>query len=749
MCELWYRSPAATWDEALPVGNGRLGAMVHGRTTTELLQLNEDSVWYGGPGDRTPVGASRYLQQLRQYIRKGAHAEAEELVRRVFFAHPISQRHYEPLGTLFLDFGHLESEVTEYRRSLDLQRGITRVQYMHTGVHFEREVLASHPDAVIAIRVRASEPVEFVVRLTRMSDLEYETNEYLDDVAVDDNCVTMHVTPGGRNSNRACCKVAIRCDDPDGATIARVGGRKLMVRARETLLLVAAQTTYRYQDIDGRAALDVADALRWSTEEIWSRHIEDYQQLYARMTLAMSPDASHIPTDERIKHSRDPGLVSLYHNFGRYLLIASSREGNGNKVLPANLQGIWNPSFHPAWGSKYTLNINLQMNYWPANVCNLAECEMPLFYLLERIASAGQKTAHEVYGCRGWAIHHCTDIWVDTAPVDQWMPATLWPLGGAWLCFHVWERFLFSKDEMFLRRMFPVLRGCVEFLLDFLVEDATGQYLVTSPSLSPENLFYDAEGRQGVLCEGSTIDMQLVDAVFHAFIQSVNILNLKDDLVSRVNHASERLPPARIGSFGQLQEWTADYAEVEPGHRHVSHLWALYPGHTILPGRTKDLAAACAVTLARRQAHGGGHTGWSRAWLVNLHARLRAADECGRHVEQLLAQSTLPNLLDTHPPFQIDGNFGATAGIVEMLVQSHEEGIIRLLPACPDSWKAGSIRGVKARGGFELDFRWEDGFIVGEVLIRSSLGLNVVVYFPHDGPQVQIQGEGIHNIHAP
>ncbi|KAH8424075.1 glycoside hydrolase family 95 protein [Aspergillus melleus] len=744
MSELWYQSPAGSWDEALPVGNGRLGAMVYGRTDTELLQLNEDSVWYGGPQSRTPTDALRHLPQLRELIRNGDHEEAEKLVRLAFYSHPISQRHYEPLGTLFLEFGHKWEDVAEYRRSLDLRNGKTQVQYDYKGVQFEREILASHPDAVIAIRIRASESTAFVVRLSRMSELEYETNEYLDDVSTDGHRITMHATPGGRDSNKACCAVNIRCNDH--GTVTKIGN-SLLVNSRDVLLFVAAQTTYRCQDVDHAVYADLAGAMRFSTAKIWSRHINDYLSLYGRMELIMGPDASDLPTDERLKSAHDPGLIALYHNYCRYLLISCSRDGE--KPLPATLQGIWNPSFHPPWGCKYTLNINLQMNYWPAQMSNLAECEMPLFHLLQRIAEAGKETAQRMYGCRGWTVHHCTDIWADTAPVDKWLPATLWPLGGAWLCTHIWENFRFNGNKTFLRQMFPVLRGCVEFLLDFLIEDISGSYLITNPSVSPENSFYDAHGSPGVLCEGSTIDIQLVNAVLDDFVKSIEVLGIDDTLLPAVRNTQKRLPPMRIGCFGQLQEWNTDFAEVEPGHRHVSHLWALYPGDRILPEKTPDLAEACSKTLQRRETSGGGHTGWSRAWLINLHARLRAAENCAQHLDRLLAQSTLPNLLDTHPPFQIDGNFGAGAGILEMLIQSHEEGIIRLLPACPSSWRTGSLQGVRARGGFELAFDWKDGMIQGSVVVRSLLGHRTVLYFPNDGARVEVQGEGVHLIKAP
>ncbi|KAL4810035.1 hypothetical protein BDV18DRAFT_150431 [Aspergillus unguis] len=696
MSELWYNTPATEWAEALPIGNGRLGAMVYGRTDTELIQLNEDSVWYGGPQNRIPENALENLPQLRELIRKGAHKEAEKLVRRAFFASPNSQRHYEPLGTLFLDFDHAPEEVNQYRRSLDLKKGIAHMQYEHNGVSIHRQMLASYPDDVLAIRVQASQSIEFSVRLSRLSELEYETNEFLDDISVDGQSITMHVTPGGKNSDQACCQVTIRCDDDHGQSkIERVGGN-LVVNSRDALVVIAAQTTFRCEDIDKATRSDVRSALAFATDDIWCRHINDYQSLYGRLELQLGPDGSDISTDQRIKRARDPGLIALYLHYSRYLMISSSRPGKGEKpeyVLPATLQGIWNPSFHPPWGCRYTLNINLQMNYWPANVGNLSECEEPLFALLERIATNGTETARKMYGCRGWTCHHNIDKWADTAPVESWMPATLWPLGGAWLCTHILEHFRYTGDKGFLLGRFPVLRGCVEFLLDFLIDDACGQYKVTSPSLSPENTFRDGSSKAGVLCEGSAIDTQIVRAVLEGFMAAARILDISDELLPGVKDTLRRLPPMRIGSKGQLQEWMTDHDEVEPGHRHVSHLWALYPGNYITAETAPELAKACAVTLQRRQAAGGGHTGWSRAWILNLHARLGAADECAKHLEQLLARSTLPNLLDTHPPFQIDGNFGGGAGILEMLVQSHEE-----------AWSKGRLRGVRARGGFELDF---------------------------------------------
>ncbi|KAJ5861701.1 Alpha-L-fucosidase [Penicillium soppii] len=742
MSEIWYKKPAGDWNSALPVGNGRLGAMVYGRTDTEMLQLNEDSVWYGGPQDRNPKDALEHLPRLREAIRAGDHAKAEKIAKLAFFANPMSQRNYEPLGTLFLDFGHDPKQVTNYRRSLNLANAVAHVSYEYQAVHFEREVLASHPDNVIAIHVRSSSKAEFVVRLTRMSDLEFETHEWLDDVGADNNSITMHVTPGGKNSNRACCIISVRCMDAE-SKITKIGNN-LVVNSSDTLLVIAAQTTFRHENINQQTKTDAENALRVSPDDLNARHISDYQSLWNRMELQLGPESPEIPTDQRLTSSRDPGLIALYQNYSRYLLIACSR--NGDKSLPANLQGIWNPSFHPAWGSRFTINVNLQMNYWLSNSCNLSECELPLFDLLERMADSGRATARIMYGCRGWAAHSNTDIWADTAPVDRWMPASIWPLGGAWLCYHIWDHFQYTGDDKFLRRMFPTLRGCVEFLLDFLIEDAEGKYLTTSPSVSPENSYYDHVGQTGVLCEGSSIDIQIVSAILSAFESCTMRLDIQDDLVPKVQETMSRLPPMQISDAGYLQEWATDFAEVEPGHRHTSHLWALHPGNAIIPEHTPELAKASGVVLRRRAEHGGGHTGWSRAWLINLHARLLDAEQCNEHLDLLLAKSTLPNLLDSHPPFQIDGNFGGGAGIIEMLVQSHELGVVRILPACPKHW-SGFIRGVRARGGFELQFKWENGYVVDKVKIKSNFGKKLLVVL--NGAQFEITGHGEHTIEAP
>ncbi|KAH7170107.1 alpha-L-fucosidase [Dactylonectria macrodidyma] len=719
---LHYSGPATEWAQALPIGNGRLGCMIHGRPSTELWQLNEDSVWYGGAQDRTPRDAFKHLPTLRQLIRDAKHAEAEELVRTAFFSSPATMRHYEPLGSCYVEFGH-NGEVTNYRRFLDLETAVHTVKYDHGGISHERQSFASYPDGILATRITSSKPIRFVIRLNRVGEQEWDSNEFLDSVRSAGNRIVLHATPGGRNSNKLCIVLGV-CVPADGSVEA-IGG-SLIVHASSCVVAIGSYTTYRHEDPELTAGQRVDAALRKPWENLVATHLKDYQELFTRTSLSLQPNACHIPTDERIKDHRDPGLVALYHNYGRYLLISSSR--NTSKALPANLQGIWNPSFSPPWGCKFTININIQMNYWPAGPSNLFESALPLLNLLQRMAVRGEITAKTMYGCRGWCAHHNTDIWADTDPADKWMPSTLWPLGGVWLCMGLVELLQYRYDRLLHEQVAPLLEGCIEFIVDFLIPSKDGKHLVTCPSLSPENTFISNDGSTGILCEGSVIDISIIRIAFEQYIWSHeklpssthnNLLGRVHEILNPSNPLNPRLPDIQINQAGLIQEWgLEDYAEHEPGHRHVSHLFGLYPGNIIHPDTTPELAKAARKVLDRRAEHGGGHTGWSRAWLLNLHARLRDAEGCGKHMDQLLESSTLPNLLDSHPPFQIDGNFGGCAGIVECFLQSRidhdREGpftAISLLPACPAKWSSGQLEDVGVKGGWLVSFTWEEGRI--------------------------------------
>lgn len=776
---LHYRSPAKEWSHALPVGNGRLGAMAYGRTSTELLQLNEDSVWYGGPQDRTPR-VSWHLPELRRLIRAGLHAEAEALVRTAFFASPHSMRHYEPLGKAEIEFGHDDpSKVQGYRRWLDLSTATQSTVYRYAKTETEvidvrRDLIASFPDQTLLLRVTASEKIRFVIRLNRTSEVEWETNEFLDRVNVYEDRIDLRATPGGKDSNELCMYLGVSIDDLLLGGDISSPGNCLVVTSAACTIAIGAQTTYRQFVHVGAAERDVTSALRRSWPELLKRHVTDYTSLFDRVSLRLWPDASHLPTDERIASKQpDPGLAALYQNYGRYLLISCSRPSD--KALPATLQGIWNPSFAPPWGSKYTININLQMNYWPAAPGNLPECAIPVLNLLERMAERGAVTAEKMYRCRGWCAHHNTDIWGDTDPQDRWMPATLWPLGGVWLCSDAVELLKYHYNRELHMRLTPILQGAVQFLLDFLIPSADGQYLVTNPSLSPENTYIDASGGHGILCEGSAMDITIVRRAFELFLWAERTLNGSEvpmsELARQAGEALARLPPLQISPSGLIQEWgQVDYHELEPGHRHVSHLLGLYPGRHITPSGTPELSAAARNVLRRRAEHGGGHTGWSRAWLVGLHARLGDGAACEEHINLLLTRSTMPNMLDDHPPFQIDGNFGGCAGILECLVQSRLEGgygsgaenktaatwgkdevvVIDLLPACPPSWADGQIKGVCALGGWAVSLTWKNGTVQDPVSVRCEPGgvQNAVVVYP-GGAKAKVSGTGDHEVSQP
>lgn len=713
--KLWYQNPAKCWSEALPVGNGRFGGMVFGRPQEEMIQINEDSIWSGKKLDRINPDAKEKLPQIRRLIREGKIAQAQELTMYALSGVPNSQRSYQTAGECYIQL-HGLGEITEYQRELDLEEGIARVQFASDGVTYQKEVLVSAVTGCMAIHLTTKEniPFSFDCHLGRK-------HNFTDEVLRENGNTVYFLVDGGKDG--ISFSTAVLADVPsggktDGTVVETIGEFLIVKNVTECTLYLDTETSFRYSDYCQKAMerCHAAAALGW--DRLKQEHVEDYQALYGRMQLhygLTDAEREKIPTDIRLKEiqngATDMGLLELYFQYGRYLLISSSRKGS----LPANLQGIWNDSLTPPWESKYTVNINTEMNYWMAETANLPECHLPLFDHLQRICENGKETARKMYGCGGSVCHHNTDIYADTAPQDHCITSAFWVMGEAWLATHIWEHYLFTKDKQFLSENFYVLEQSVLFFYDFLIDGPDGT-LVTSPSLSPENTYRKKDGTLGVLCESPTMDTEILLELIHAYLGACRVLEKSEEEIARAEAVMKRFPPLKIGKYGQLLEWMEDYDEPEPGHRHISHLYGLYPGNSISRECTPELFEAAYRTLERRLANGGGHTGWSRAWIIGLWAAFGNGQKAYENLKAILCMGTFPNLMDNHPMmdgyvFQIDGNFGAAAAMIEMLVKS-KENRIELLPAVTKETENGNLCGVRLRCGAELSMVWKNGKVV-------------------------------------
>jgi len=748
--KLWYKSPAnasisdspngwkddAEWLKALPLGNGSLGLMVYGDVNKERIQLNEESMWSGSPDDNDNPKAFESQKEIRKLLFEGKFKEATKLTNKTQICKGKGSGHgngstvpfgsFQTLGDLYIDFGK-KSSYKNYKRELDLNTAVVRVNYTQDGIDFKREIFTSYPDQVMVAKFTANQKRKISFKVTMNRPERFKT------YAKNNQLIMSGILSNGKGGDGLQYITRLKASHKNG-TLKYVGNQLIVENADEVILYLSASTDYvlQYPNYNGR---DYVNITKQNIEKAFSKdykdllhsHIKEYQNYFKRVEFDITPNkTAAIPTDKRVKNFKsnksDPHLIELMFQYGRYLLISSSRPG----TLPANLQGIWANKIQSPWNGDYHTDVNVEMNYWPAEVTNLSEMQLPLFDLITSLVEPGKKTAKTQYHNRGWVVHPITNIWGYTSPGESagWGMHTG---GGAWISTHIYEHYAFTNDKVFLKKMYPVLKESAQFYMDWLVKDPKSGKLVSGPAVSPENRFIAPDGSKSSISMGPTHDQQVIWQLFTDFINASKELGYQDNFIIEVNEARNNLAGSKIGSDGRLMEWMEEYPEVEPGHRHISHLFALHPGSQINMEETPELAEAAKKSLDYRIDHGGGHTGWSAAWLISQYARLQEAEKAEKSLHLVLKKSTSLNLFGQHPPFQMDANFGTTAGIAEMLIQSHA-GILHLLPALPRNWSTGKANGLKARGNFIVDMEWENGIITKAKIYSMDGGDLKIVY---------------------